>query len=138
MDSGKGSEVPDDDDPRVMPVGATSSYDFRLPTRPDFAAIGAAAAADAAGDRLRAILRRAGDRGAHVTIDMEQYEKKGLTLEIVRAVLGEDEFRGRADVGIVLQAYLRDTERDLEELLYWLAWRGAPVLVRLVNVRRAE
>ena len=52
MDSGKGSEVPDDDDPRVMPVGATSSYDFRLPTRPDFAAIGAADADAEAGRRM--------------------------------------------------------------------------------------
>lgn len=100
---------------------------------PKFDAIAPARAMASAGERLRAILRHAGDRGAHVTIDMEQYEKKGLTLEIFRSVLGEDEFRGRSDVGIVLQAYLRDTERDLEDLLDWLGWRGAPVLVRVVK-----
>lgn len=100
---------------------------------PSFDAIAPAAAAAAAGQRLRVILRRAAERGAHVTVDMEQYEKKDLTLEIFRSVLGEDEFRERADVGIVLQAYLHDTASDLEDLLTWVQWRGAPILVRLVK-----
>lgn len=100
---------------------------------PGFDAIAPAAAAESAGRRLRAILRRAGERGAHVTIDMEQHDKKDLTLEIFRSILAEDEFRDRADVGIVLQAYLRDTSDDLEDLLTWVRHRGAPVLVRLVK-----
>ncbi|MDG2306223.1 MAG: proline dehydrogenase family protein [Candidatus Binatia bacterium] len=100
---------------------------------PAFDAMAPAAAAESAGRRLRAILRRAGERGAHVTVDMEQYDTKNLTLQIFRSVLAEPEFRDRGDVGIVLQAYLRDTADDLEELLDWVKTRGAPILVRLVK-----
>ncbi len=100
---------------------------------PAFDAVAPEAARAAVGARLRAILRHAADSGAHVTIDMEQHDKKCLTLEIFRAILGEDEFRGRADVGIVLQAYLRDTAEDLEELLDWVQWRGTRILIRLVK-----
>ena len=47
---------------------------------------------------------------------MEQYAYKDLTLRIFREVLDEDEFRDWPDVGIAIQAYLRDCERDLDEL----------------------
>ena len=42
---------------------------------------------------------------------MEQYAYKDLTLRIFREVLDEDEFRDWPDVGIAIQAYLRDTRR---------------------------
>jgi RHH-type proline utilization regulon transcriptional repressor/proline dehydrogenase/delta 1-pyrroline-5-carboxylate dehydrogenase len=83
--------------------------------------------------RLRPILRRARDNRAFVNIDMEQYASKDLTLRIFREVLEEDDFRDWADVGIALQAYLRDTERDLEALAEWVRRRGTPVWVRLVK-----
>src|SRR5207245_1591187 len=37
------------------------------------------------------------------------------------------------DVGIAIQAYLQDTEADLEGLLRWVERRGTPVWVRLVK-----
>src|SRR5690606_1477340 len=66
--------------------------------------------------RLRPILRTAREHHAFVNVDMEQYSFKPLTHEIFRRILLEDEFRGFADVGIVVQAYLRGGANDLESL----------------------
>jgi RHH-type proline utilization regulon transcriptional repressor/proline dehydrogenase/delta 1-pyrroline-5-carboxylate dehydrogenase len=84
-------------------------------------------------DRLRPILRTARDVGGYVHVDMEQYVHKGLTYSIFRQVLDEPEFRDWPDVGIVVQAYLTDTEDDLAELANWVGRRGTPVTVRLVK-----
>lgn len=89
--------------------------------------------AEAVKKRLRPILRRARRNSAYVHVDMEQYSYKDLTLEIFKQVLMEDEFRDFADVGIVIQAYLKDAERDLMSLREWVAERGTPITVRLVK-----
>ena len=47
--------------------------------------------------------------------------------------MDEPEYRDWSDVGIVLQAYLRDTEADLDTMLEWAGTRPAPVWVRLVK-----
>jgi RHH-type proline utilization regulon transcriptional repressor/proline dehydrogenase/delta 1-pyrroline-5-carboxylate dehydrogenase len=83
--------------------------------------------------RLRPILRAARQRRAFVNVDMEQYAYKDLTLQIFREILLEDEFRAWPDVGIAIQAYLRDTATDLEGLRDWAERRGTPVWVRLVK-----
>jgi RHH-type proline utilization regulon transcriptional repressor/proline dehydrogenase/delta 1-pyrroline-5-carboxylate dehydrogenase len=83
--------------------------------------------------RLRPLLQAARERNVFVNFDMEQYAFKDLTLEIFREVLTEPEFRDWPDVGIAIQAYLRDTERDLNDLRQWAEQRGAPVWVRLVK-----
>jgi len=83
--------------------------------------------------RLRPILRAAREQSAFVNIDMEQYAFKDLTLQIFRDVLDEDNFRDWPDAGIAIQAYLRDTAKDLQELAAWAQHRGTPVTVRLVK-----
>jgi RHH-type proline utilization regulon transcriptional repressor/proline dehydrogenase/delta 1-pyrroline-5-carboxylate dehydrogenase len=88
---------------------------------------------DAVRQRLRPILRAAMNRGALVNFDMEQYAFKDLTLRIFREVLEEAEFRAWGDVGIAVQAYLRDCGDDLAALARWAQARGTPVWVRLVK-----
>ena len=83
--------------------------------------------------RVRPLLRKARELGAYVHVDMEHYAYKDLTLDIFKQILCEDEFRDISDVGIVIQAYLRDAQRDLERLLEWVQQRGTPVWVRLVK-----
>lgn len=85
------------------------------------------------GDRLRQLLRIAREQGAFINVDMESYEKKDLTLHIFKTILSEDEFRDVSHVGIVIQCYLRDAERDLHALRDWARARGVPVWVRLVK-----
>ena len=84
--------------------------------------------------RLRPILRLARATGAFVNFDMEQYSFKDVTLRIFREILTEPEFRDWPHVGIAIQAYLRDTEDDLKQLLAWARdERKCPVWVRLVK-----
>lgn len=83
--------------------------------------------------RLRPILQAAMRNGAFICLDMEQYDLKGLILKVFQDILIEPEFQNWADVGIALQAYLRDTEKDLENLINWARQRGAPVTIRLVR-----
>jgi len=84
-------------------------------------------------DRIRILLRRDKELGAAVHFDMEQYAYKDLTLSILKQVLLEEEFRSRTDIGITIQAYLRDSERDLRDLIAWAKLRGNPVTIRLVK-----
>ena len=83
--------------------------------------------------RFRAILDAAAQTGAFVHVDMEQYERKDLTLSIFEEVLGSEKYRKTSNVGIVLQAYLEDTENDVRRLGEWAGRRGTPVWVRLVK-----
>lgn len=84
-------------------------------------------------ERIRALLRRAQELGVAVHFDMEQYHYKDLILNILKELLVEEEFRSRTDVGITMQAYLRDSAEDLEALIPWAKHRGYPVTVRLVK-----
>ena len=84
-------------------------------------------------DRIRTLLRHAEKHGAAVHFDMEQYSYKDVTLAILKELLMEEEFRHRTDIGVTLQAYLRDSKRDLEDLIAWAKQRGNPVTLRLVK-----
>ena len=84
-------------------------------------------------DRIRLLLRRAQELGVAVHFDMEQYVYKNLTLAILKELLLEEEFRSRTDIGITLQAYLRDSAQDLQDLINWAKKRGYPLTVRLVK-----
>ncbi len=101
--------------------------------------------------RLRPILRRAAEVGAFVNFDMESYKLKDLTLALFKSILEEPEFAesqwhghparegsdsraGRpCHVGIALQAYLRDCERDLRDLIAWARQHQRPIGLRLVK-----
>ncbi|MBV9283613.1 MAG: proline dehydrogenase family protein, partial [Acidimicrobiia bacterium] len=91
--------------------------------------------ADALADakaRLRPILRRALDAGAHVHFDMEHYDAKDVTLQLFRDLLGEDEFAD-LEAGAVIQAYLKDSHDDLADLIAFSSQRRKPITVRLVK-----
>ena len=83
--------------------------------------------------RLRPILRRAKELGAFINFDMESYAHKNATLELFRTLFTEPEFRDWPHAGIVIQAYLRDAETDLRDLIAWGQARGTRFTVRLVK-----
>lgn len=84
-------------------------------------------------DRIKILLRRAKELGAAVHFDMEQYAYKDITLKILKKLLLEEEFRERTDIGITIQAYLRDSEQDAKDVIAWLKQRGYPLTIRLVK-----
>ncbi len=83
--------------------------------------------------KLRPILRRAKDLGAFVNFDMESYAHKNSTLQLFKTLFTEKEFKDWPHAGIVIQAYLRDAERDLRDLIEWGRKRGTRFTVRLVK-----
>ena len=84
-------------------------------------------------DRLRILLRKAAELSAAIHFDMEQYRYKNLTLQILKKLLLESEFRNRTDIGITIQAYLRDSYEDLQGVIEWAKERGNHLTVRLVK-----
>src|SRR5437588_4583534 len=83
--------------------------------------------------KLLPILRRAKEVGAFINFDMESYAHKNTTLQLFKTLFSEPEFASWPHAGIVIQAYLRDAERDLRDLLDWGRARGTRFTVRLVK-----
>ncbi|OGI14022.1 MAG: L-glutamate gamma-semialdehyde dehydrogenase [Candidatus Melainabacteria bacterium RIFCSPLOWO2_02_FULL_35_15] len=84
-------------------------------------------------ERLYPIFKLAKDCGAFVYLDMEDYHFKDLTLAVFKAILCEKEFITWEHAGIVIQAYLKDSESDLKNLIEWVKKRGVPITIRLVK-----
>jgi RHH-type proline utilization regulon transcriptional repressor/proline dehydrogenase/delta 1-pyrroline-5-carboxylate dehydrogenase len=84
-------------------------------------------------ERLRPILRRAAEVGALVNFDIESYKLKDLTLALFQSIFEEPEFREKPAAGIAVQAYLRDCEADLRELVAWARRQRRPLNIRLVK-----
>ena len=87
---------------------------------------------EAAASRLRSLLRVAGERGATVHIDMEHADAKDLTLALLREVATDPEL-DQVDLGVVIQAYLRDAREDLADVIALSSRRARPLTVRLVK-----
>ena len=80
---------------------------------------------------LRPVLDGAKEAGVPVTFDMEHRYLKDLTIALFKRVL--EEYPDFPLAGIALQAYLRDTRNDLEDLIGWAETRRGRILVRLVK-----
>jgi RHH-type proline utilization regulon transcriptional repressor/proline dehydrogenase/delta 1-pyrroline-5-carboxylate dehydrogenase len=84
-------------------------------------------------ERLRELFREAARLEGAVTVDMEQYAFRDLTLAIFCGVLEEAEFREQPYAAIALQAYLHDAEKDVSDLIHWARGQERRVGVRLVK-----
>lgn len=84
-------------------------------------------------EKLRPILHLAKNENAFIYLDMEDYNLKDLTFAVFKEILEEKEFYDWKNAGIVIQAYLKDSEVDLKSLIEWTKKRGTPVTVRLVK-----
>jgi RHH-type transcriptional regulator, proline utilization regulon repressor / proline dehydrogenase / delta 1-pyrroline-5-carboxylate dehydrogenase len=86
--------------------------------------------------RLRLLYRHAIQTNCFVNLDMEEYRDLDLTVAVFTAVLTEPEFL-TVTAGIVLQAYLPDTDHVARGLCGWAKQRcdrgGAPIKVRIVK-----
>ncbi|MDX2199265.1 MAG: proline dehydrogenase family protein [Phycisphaerae bacterium] len=100
---------------------------------PGFDPIVAPRAKERAKEFLRPLLRKAMSARAHLHVDMEHYSIKDLTLELVRELFEEPEFRDYPHLGVVIQAYLRDGERDVTAMIDYAKRRGTPMWIRLVK-----
>jgi len=85
--------------------------------------------------RMRPLLLRAKELGAHLHIDMESVDTVEATLGLVFELLDEPEVREGPSAGVVIQAYLRESPQQLDQVLEWSAAtaRVQPLVVRLVK-----
>jgi RHH-type proline utilization regulon transcriptional repressor/proline dehydrogenase/delta 1-pyrroline-5-carboxylate dehydrogenase len=83
--------------------------------------------------RLRPMLDLATVIPAAITFDMEQAELKDLTLMIFMRLLSEDAYRRYPHGGIAMQAYLKESAADVNNVIRWVRQRGVPVTIRLVK-----
>ncbi|MEW5734480.1 MAG: proline dehydrogenase family protein [Thermodesulfobacteriota bacterium] len=78
------------------------------------------------------------DKRIFFRLDMEEYAYKDLTLSLFRQAVEADPDLalapdGSLRLGVVIQAYLRDSAKDLEGLAQWARERNIRVPVRLVK-----
>lgn len=83
--------------------------------------------------RLRPLVDHAQTLPAGLMFDMEQAETKSLILDIFKRLFSEPAYRFYSYAGLALQAYHRDTERDIQDLIGWVRKRGVPITIRLVK-----
>jgi proline dehydrogenase len=90
---------------------------------------------DDAARRMRPLLVRAKELGAHLHIDMESVDTLEATLDLVVDILDEPELRDGPSTGVVMQAYLRESPEQLERVIEWAraTERRPPLVVRLVK-----
>jgi RHH-type proline utilization regulon transcriptional repressor/proline dehydrogenase/delta 1-pyrroline-5-carboxylate dehydrogenase len=86
-------------------------------------------------ERLRQLLDLGRKLGAHVHVDMETLDSRETVLGLVLEVLSEPRFRDGPSAGLVLQAYLRDSPAELDQILAWVDAhpRRVPLTIRLVK-----
>ncbi|MCA1742615.1 MAG: L-glutamate gamma-semialdehyde dehydrogenase, partial [Desulfovibrionales bacterium] len=83
--------------------------------------------------KLKPVALKAKETGAHLCIDMEQYKFKDITIEVYKRLRQDPDLKDFDQLAIVLQAYLVDTDKDLEDLLGWSRKNGLPITIRLVK-----
>ena len=83
--------------------------------------------------RVRPLLTRARELGAFINFDLEQWSLHEITFRFFETIAADPEFAAWPHLGIVIQAYLKAADSDLDRLLVLAAKRGTPLTVRLVK-----
>ncbi|MEI9999602.1 MAG: proline dehydrogenase family protein [Verrucomicrobiota bacterium] len=83
--------------------------------------------------RVRPLLVRAKQLGAFVNFDLEQWSLHEITYRLFETLAADPEFSSWPHLGIVVQAYLRRADADVDRLLALAERRSAPLTVRLVK-----
>ena len=99
--------------------------------RPDSPEVGR----DDAAARLIPLLENAGALGTHLHVDMESLDSREATTTLVLELLARTKFHDGPSAGLVVQAYLRDSGEQLDEILQFARTvpRSSPLVVRLVK-----
>jgi RHH-type transcriptional regulator, proline utilization regulon repressor / proline dehydrogenase / delta 1-pyrroline-5-carboxylate dehydrogenase len=82
-------------------------------------------------ERVRPIADKVIELNGFLCIDMETYRHKDIIIEVYRRL--KLEYRHYPHLGLVLQAYLKDTDRDLPALIDWAKKNDVQISIRLVK-----
>jgi len=81
--------------------------------------------------QMRRICAKVVEMEGFLCIDMESYRFKDITLEVFRRL--KLEYKEYPHIGIVFQAYLKDTDKDLADMLAWAKANNTQMSIRLVK-----
>ncbi len=85
-------------------------------------------------EKLSSLFRLVKESKGTAFVDMEDSSLVDITLAVVKNVLTKEEFSNYKKFGIVLQAYLKRTEKDLDNILDWIKnERKTQIQIRLVK-----
>jgi RHH-type transcriptional regulator, proline utilization regulon repressor / proline dehydrogenase / delta 1-pyrroline-5-carboxylate dehydrogenase len=84
-------------------------------------------------ERLRHLYHLGKTNNATVNVDSEHHSWHELIFDTVKEVLAEKEFENFNSAGIVIQAYLKESEKDLDDWVQWLKIHKKKITVRLVK-----
>jgi RHH-type proline utilization regulon transcriptional repressor/proline dehydrogenase/delta 1-pyrroline-5-carboxylate dehydrogenase len=82
---------------------------------------------------LKPLFVKAREKNAFLTIDIERFVHRDLTYAAFADLCRDPELRDWPHLGIVVQAYLRDSAEIVQGLIYLAKDRGTPFTVRLVK-----
>jgi RHH-type proline utilization regulon transcriptional repressor/proline dehydrogenase/delta 1-pyrroline-5-carboxylate dehydrogenase len=83
--------------------------------------------------RVLPLFLRAKAQGAFINLDLEQWALHRITLDLFERLVTRPDLRDWPHAGIVVQAYLRESEQDVLRLLELAKRRRTPITVRLVK-----
>ncbi len=84
-------------------------------------------------ERFLELALKAQENECALCIDMEESHFVPVALETISGVLSDSKLVGWDGLGIVLQAYAKRTENDLEQLISFSKKKGQPISIRLVK-----
>jgi len=84
-------------------------------------------------ERLLPLLRHARKQGVFINFDLEQWAYHDITYSLFEALATHPDFNDWPHLGLVVQAYLKNSINDCERLLRLSKLRGTPFTVRLVK-----
>ena len=84
-------------------------------------------------ERVTPLFLRAKEKNVFINVDMEDWHVHDITYNLFEEVLSHPELKDWPHVGIVVQAYLKESEKDVQRLLSLAKNRGAPITIRLVK-----
>ena len=84
-------------------------------------------------EQLKRIYRSVVELGAFMCIDAETRRYREVTFELYRRLRIDSEFRGYPHLGLTMQAYFKDSDKELDKLLTWARRETVPISIRLVK-----
>ena len=82
---------------------------------------------------LKPLFAKARHAGVFLNLDLERFAYRDLTYAVFADLALDDDLRDYPHLGVVVQAYLRDSEDDVQILVDLAQRRGTPFTVRLVK-----
>jgi RHH-type proline utilization regulon transcriptional repressor/proline dehydrogenase/delta 1-pyrroline-5-carboxylate dehydrogenase len=84
-------------------------------------------------DRLKPLYRKVVELNGFMCIDTEMRKYKEITFELYRRLRSDSEFRDYRHLGLAMQVYLKNSDRDIDLMLDWARQQRLPISIRLVK-----